>query len=408
MAGPLSGIRIIDMTTMMSGPLSTMLLGDQGAEVIKVESPEGEVMRKMGLEHSGMTSSFLCSNKSKRSFSVNVKTKKGLNILKELITESDVFVQNFRPGTAERIGLGEKELRKINNSIIYVSISGFGEKGPYSNQRVYDPVIQALSGLADIQKDSETGKPKMVRTVISDKTTALAASQAICAALYYREKTKIGQHIRLSMLDVMIYYLWPEGSSSLSFIGNELDPSQNQMGLDLVYKTKDRYITAGAVSDKEWLGMCKALDREDLINDKRFSNASVRMKNSNERRRITALEIAKYPSGDILKKLVAQDVPCAPILERKELLENDQVVINKIFKTHDSPSYGKIRSPRVAAIFSKTPCKSESLAPILGSDNKDILKELSYTDEQIRLLIKEGVIREKKIPSSHISRLATK
>ncbi len=392
MSGPLKGVKIIDMTTMMSGPLSTMLLGDQGADVIKVESPEGEVMRKMGLEYLGMTSSFLCSNKNKRSLSVNVKTEKGLNILKELISQSDVFVQNFRPGTAERIGLGEKELRKINNKIIYVSISGFGNKGPYSNQRVYDPVIQALSGLADIQTDRNKNIPRMVRTVIPDKTTALAAAQAICAALYYREKTTKGQHIQLAMLDVMIYYLWPEGSSSLSFVDKELDPSKNQIGLDLVYKTKDRYITAGAVSDKEWIGMCKALSREDLITDVRFNNASVRMKNSNERRKITALEIEKYYSKDILKRLAKEDVPAAPILGRKELLNNDQVTINKIFKIYDNPNYGKIRSPRVAAVFSESPCDSNTLAPLLGADNEAILRELSYSNKQISLFIKEGII----------------
>ena len=175
--GPLSGIKVVDLTAMVSGPAATMYLGDQGADVIKIEPLEGELMRKVGTNNKGMTNSFLCCNRSKRSLTLNLKDDKGVDILKNLIKEADVFVQNFRPGVADRMGLGEKELRKIAPQLIYVSISGFGENGPYSGQRVYDPIIQALSGLADIQRDKETKIPKMVRTIIPDKTTALTAAE---------------------------------------------------------------------------------------------------------------------------------------------------------------------------------------------------------------------------------------
>ena len=204
---------------MVSGPTATMMLGDQGADVIKVEPLEGELMRKVGDELNGMTNSFLCCNRSKRSITLNLKSKKGLQILKKLINTADVFVQNFRPGTVERMGLSYNKIKKINQNLVYVSISGFGEKGPYSQQRVYDPVIQALSGLADIQRDQITGVPKQVRTIIPDKTTGLATAQAISSALFYRERYGKGQHIKLAMLDVMIAYLWPEGSAALSFVG---------------------------------------------------------------------------------------------------------------------------------------------------------------------------------------------
>ena len=186
--GPLAGIKIIDLTAMVSGPTATMMLGDQGADVIKVEPLEGELMRKVGDELNGMTNSFLCCNRSKRSITLNLKSKKGLQILKKLINTADVFVQNFRPGTVERMGLSYNKIKKINKNLVYVSISGFGEKGPYSQQRVYDPVIQALSGLADIQRDQVTGVPKQVRTIIPDKTTGLATAQAISSALFYRER----------------------------------------------------------------------------------------------------------------------------------------------------------------------------------------------------------------------------
>ena len=204
--GPLSGVKILDLTAMVSGPTATMMLGDQGADVIKVEPLEGELMRKVGDELNGMTNAFLCCNRSKRSITLNLKNKKGLKILKKLILVSDVFVQNFRPGTVERMGIGYENIKKVNPNLIYVSISGFGEKGPYSRQRVYDPVIQALSGLADIQRDQVTGVPKQVRTIIPDKTTGMATAQAISAALFYRERYGKGQHLKLAMLDVMIAY----------------------------------------------------------------------------------------------------------------------------------------------------------------------------------------------------------
>ena len=247
--GPLTGIKVIDLTAMVSGPVATMMLGDQGADVIKIEPLSGELMRSVGAPNNGMTTSFLCSNRSKRSLTINLKHIEGINIIKKLLINADVIVQNFRPGTMKRMGLSYEEVKKINNNIIYTSISGFGDKGPYSKQRVYDPVIQALSGLADIQRDQETKFPKMVRTIIPDKTTGMAAAQAISSALFYRERYGKGQHIKLAMLDVMIAYLWPEGSSSLSFVGKESDPSSGQMGLDLVFQTKDnKYITAGAVT----------------------------------------------------------------------------------------------------------------------------------------------------------------
>ena len=390
--GPLTGIKVIDLTAMVSGPVATMMLGDQGADVIKIEPLSGELMRSVGAPNNGMTTSFLCSNRSKRSLTINLKDIEGIKIIKKLIKNADVIVQNFRPGTMKRMGLSYEEVKKINSNIIYTSISGFGDKGPYSKQRVYDPIIQALSGLADIQRDQETKFPKMVRTIIPDKTTGMAAAQAISSALFYRERYGKGQHIKLAMLDVMIAYLWPEGSSSLSFVGKESDPSSGQMGLDLVFKTNDnKFITAGAVTDKEWLGMCNAFDRKDLLVDPRFNTPRSRFDNKTERRLIIAQEIKKHNANDILQKLATNEVPSAPILNREELLENEQVLQNKIIEFHDSNIFGKIRSPRPAPIYSETPLSGEQLAPLLGENSIEILKELNYSDDEIKKFIKENV-----------------
>ncbi len=390
--GPLSGITVIDLTAMISGPVCTMMLGDQGADVIKIEPLTGELTRKVGASKNGMTTSFLCANRSKRSLTLNLKDPKGITVLKKLITKADVLVQNFRPGAMKRMGLSYGEVKKLNQEIIYTSISGFGEKGPYSNQRVYDPVIQALSGLADIQRDQKTNFPKMVRTIIPDKTTGMAAAQAISSALFYKERYGTGQHIKLAMLDVMVAYLWPEGSASLSFVGEEGDPSKGQMGLDLVFKTKDnKYITAGAVTDKEWLGMCNAFDRKDLLSDPRFNTPRARFDNKTERRLLIAEEIKKHNSIDILTKLHENEVPSAPILSRTELLENEQIIENNIIEFHDSKFFGNIRSPRPAPIYSDSPINGKQLAPLLGQNSIEILKEIDYKDHEIKNLLQEKV-----------------
>ena len=390
--GPLSGITVIDLTAMISGPVCTMMLGDQGADVIKIEPLTGELTRKVGASKNGMTTSFLCANRSKRSLTLNLKDPKGITVLKKLITKADVLVQNFRPGAMKRMGLSYGEVKKLNKEIIYTSISGFGEKGPYSNQRVYDPVIQALSGLADIQRDQKTNFPKMVRTIIPDKTTGMAAAQAISSALFYKERYGTGQHIKLAMLDVMVAYLWPEGSASLSFVGDEGDPSKGQMGLDLVFQTKDnKYITAGAVTDKEWLGMCNAFDRKDLLSDPRFNTPRARFDNKTERRLLIADEIKKHNSIDILTKLHENEVPSAPILSRTELLENEQIIENNIIEFHDSKFFGNIRSPRPAPIYSDSPINGNQLAPLLGQNSVEILKEIDYKDREIENLLQEKV-----------------
>jgi crotonobetainyl-CoA:carnitine CoA-transferase CaiB-like acyl-CoA transferase len=343
MPGPLHGIRILDLTAMISGPMATMILADQGADVIKIEPPSGDLMRQYGVIRKGMSSSFLSNNHGKRSLTVDIKSSAGLEIVLKLAATADVLVQNFRPGAIERMGLGEAAVRAVRPDIIYVSISGFGEHGPYASQRVYDPVIQALSGMAEIQADRETGQPRMVRAVISDETTAITAAQAITAALFARERTGQGQHVRLAMLDTMVAYLRPEASASLSFVGNEVEPARGQSGLDLVFKTKDRYITAGAVSDKEWLGMCRALQRPDLINDERFNTVAARSRNAAERRAIMSVELGKWSSGEILDRLRAENVPCAPVLSRTELLTDEQVLINGIIEIHEHPLLGPVR-----------------------------------------------------------------
>jgi crotonobetainyl-CoA:carnitine CoA-transferase CaiB-like acyl-CoA transferase len=392
MAGPLAAVRVLDLTTMVAGPVATRMLADQGAEVIKIEPPGGDLMRHFSDGHNGMSAFFLSCNRNKRSLAVDLKAPQGLAIVRKLIATADVLVHNFRPGAAERIGVGEDAVRGIRGDIVYVSISGFGESGPYAGRRAYDPVIQALSGLAEIQTDQDTGRPRMVRTIIADNTTALTAAQAITAALFARERSGQGQHVRVAMLDAMIAYLWPEAMPSLTFVGEESDPSAGEIGPDLVFATQDRYITAAALSDDEWAGMCRALNRQDLITDPWFNTAGARSRHAVERRGIMAAELEKWPAHEILPRLLDNDVPAAPVLSRFELLRDGQVQANHILEEYESPVFGRVRQPRPAARFDRTPASVRELAPLLGADNAAIMSELGYQGDEIARLERERVL----------------
>ena len=396
--GPLSGVRVVDLTSMISGPVATMMLADQGADVIKVEALSGDLVRGAGPNRSGITATFISSNRSKRSLALDLKDPRGRRVLEKLLATADVMVQNFRPGTIERMGFDEATVRKLKAELIYVSISGFGEQGPYAHQRVYDPVIQALSGLTAIQADGKTGRPRMVRTIIPDKTTAVTAAQAITAALFARERTGEGQHVKLAMLDTMVAYLWPEGMAGYTLVGREVKAARAQLAPELIFETQDGYITAGAVSDKEWMGMCRALGKPEWIEDPRFATLNDRAVNVVERIELTASVLATDTSAHWLGRLDAEGVPSAPVLSREELLTHEQLQANEIVHEYEHPIAGTTRQPRPAAIFDKTPAMIRRHAPGLGEHSAEILEELAFSDAEIAVLRDEGVIGVAAVP----------
>lgn len=393
--GPLEGIKVLDLTSMVSGPMGAMMLADQGADVIKVEPMHGEQLRHMAPPHQGVNAPFYSCNRGKRSLALDLKSEEGKKVLMQLVEEADVFMQNFRPGAIERMGFGEAVLRAINDRLIYVSISGFGEKGPYAQSRVYDPVIQALSGATDIQADRTSGRPQMFRIIIADKVTSLTAAQAVSSALYAREKSGTGQHIRLSMLDTMLSFFWPEGMAGMVYGEQEFDVRKLQGTQDLIYKAKDRFITAGAVSDAEWAGMCRALKREDWLEDERFSTSQGRMMNAQARKAMTAEEIEKWDSEELLVRFQEEGVPSAPLLERTELLHHEQILANNSIDRTVYEPFGEVRQARPAAQFDKTPSEIARPAPRLGEHTREILDHLGYDEGNI-----DDMIAEKTILSS--------
>lgn len=391
MPGPLDGTRIIDVSQMIAGPLATMLLGDQGADVIKVEPPgTGDLVRHLGAPRGGMAPTFATSNRNKRSVVLDLKRPGGLAVLERLVAGADVFVQNFRPGVAERMGLGESALRAVRPDLVYVSISGFGESGPYAQKRVYDPVIQALSGLADIQADRETGRPRMVRVIVPDKLTAMTAAQAITAALYSRTQSGEGQHVRLAMLDATVSFLWPEGMAAQTFPRDRQRLSRPSLAQDLVFETRDGFITTGAVSDAEWRGLARAAKRPEWLEDERFKTAGSRIAHVAARLELMAKVLRERTSAEWLERLDAEQVPCAPILRREELADHPQIRENELLVDSIHPSAGEMRQPRPAARFDRTPAEIRRPAPALGEHTDEVLSEIGHSAEEIATLRADG------------------
>jgi len=392
MPGALDGIRVLDFSTMVSGPVATAMLADQGADVIKIESPAGDEMRKIGNSRNGLTAGFFSCNRGKKSVVLDLKNDLAKKALEKLIGTADVLVQNFRPGAMERMGFGEHAVRKIKPDIIYVSISGFGETGPYAHKRVYDPVIQALCGATDIQADRDTGRPKMFRIIIADKVTSITAAQAISSALFSRERTGRGQHIKLSMLDTMVAFFWPEAMSGITFVGDEIDVTKYQGTMDLIYETKTGFITAGAISDSEWLGLCTVLNRPDWVDDERFATTTARFRNAEERKQLTAVEIMKWERDELLERLDAEGVPSAPLLTRLELLDDLQIHENHTIEIYEFEGHGKIRQARPAAIFEGTPSEVKSPAPRLGEHSVEVLESAGLSTAEVKELVAVGAV----------------
>jgi crotonobetainyl-CoA:carnitine CoA-transferase CaiB-like acyl-CoA transferase len=392
MPGPLDGFRVVDLTQMISGPVATMMLADQGADVIKVEPPRtGDLTRALGGTKRGVAPTFATANRSKRSVVIDLSNARGVAVLKRLVATADLFVQNFRPGTAERMGIGEGTMRAARADLVYVSISGFGETGPYAHQRVYDPVIQALSGLAAIQADVETGRPRMIRVIVPDFVTALTAAQAMTAALLARERTGKGQHVRLAMLDAVIAFHWPESMAAHTFLDQE-GRAYRQPSRDLIFETRDGYITAGAVSDAEWRGMCRALERPEWIDDPRFATPAARVINAAARLDLTAEVLKSRTSAEWLKRLEAEQVPCAPVLTREQVIRDAQVAANQLIVESEHPQAGRMRQPRPAARFSATPAEIRRQAPGLGEHTDEVLASIGVAGGELAALRAEGVI----------------
>ena len=401
MPGPLDGFRIVDLTAVISGPMATMILADQGADVIKVEMPDGgDFTRSVSNRRGGFSASFLNNNRNKRSIALDLKHPQGLGALMRIAAGADVFIQNFRPGVAERIGVGEDAVRAAAPDIVYVSICGFGHRGPLSAKPVYDPLIQAVSGLTTVQAGSDQERPRLVRTILPDKLTAVTASQAITAALLARERTGIGQHVRLSMLDSVVAFMWNSDMSSQTFVEHPVPQQQAQSFIDLIYETADGYISVAVQTDKQWLGLTRALETPEWLDDPRFKTTVLRQENIDDRLSLTQEALRGGTAARWIARLEAEDVPCVPVMTRGAMIDHPQIAANGIVIELEHDHAGPLRQARPAAEFAATPTEIRRGAPGLGQHNAEILGEAGFDPDEIAALDAAGVLGRRPDPEA--------
>lgn len=390
---PMQGIRIIDVTTNASGPMATGILADQGADVIRFETVgAGDPARHVGGVRGGLSAYFAQMNRNKRSMAVDLKNPALRPALYKIIESADVFVQNSRPGALDRAGYGFDDLKRVNPDLIYVSISGFGASGPAAGQRVYDPVIQSVSGFAAAQ--GVGGEPQLMKTIASDKVAALTASQAIAAALFARARGAVGgHHVELSMLDASLAFLWPEVFWNDSFVGSEgFTPKPLIASFYELFPTKDGHITLIIVGDGEFAGVCSVLGLEHLLQDPRFTSLTLRFANYAQMLGEIKAATARFTTDDVIAKLLKADVPCAKVNRLDEVAGDPRVQHGGSVIEYDHPVGGRMQQARAAAVFDGERLGVRLPAPSLGEHTEELLKSVGCTDAEIAAWREAGVI----------------
>jgi crotonobetainyl-CoA:carnitine CoA-transferase CaiB-like acyl-CoA transferase len=381
MAGPLEGIRVIELGALIAAPLAAGILADQGAAVIKVEPPgKGDLMRHVGSSRGGMSGLFHVLNRGKRSLALDLSDERGKDVLRQLVRRSDVLIQNLRPGVVERMGLGWDDLRALNPDLVYLSLSGFGRTGPYAHKRVYDNVIQAYSGIAGAQTDPRSGEPGFVRQLLIDKLAGYAGAQAVCAALLASARGRGGQQIDLAMLDAAIAFLYVDAAADRILLG---DGIAQQPGLGSGFaltRLADGWGTFTPFSDAEFKATCHALDAPELADDPALASTALRMRNferwTQAIRGTFAKNAARLTRAEFEARLDAHDVPHGVVRGLDELHLDPQVAASGIFVERDHPLAGRLREPRPAAFFRGTPAALGAPAPALGQHSNEVLAEL--------------------------------
>ncbi|MEL6793929.1 MAG: CoA transferase, partial [Pseudomonadota bacterium] len=308
----------------------------------------------------------------------------------KLFASADVILQNFRPGVADRLGIGFEDARAVKPDIVYASICGFGETGPYAHKPVFDPLIQSLSGLTTIQSGSDEVRPALVRTIVPDKLTAFTMAQGITAALFKRERTGEGEHIHLSMLDAVIHFLWSSDMGGHTFVGDEMQVERAQSYIDLIYETADGYISVAAFRRVDWEKLADACERPEWKTDERFKDAPGLEEFKNERLELTQEALRTRSSAEWIERLDRFDVPHAPVLTRREMIRHPQIAANELIIETDHPTAGRLRQTRPPMRFDNAPVKGPTGAPKLGEHTRAALRELGYAEEEIDALIGGG------------------
>ena len=394
--GPLSGVRVLDLTRVVAGPYCSMFLGDLGAEVVKVEQPgAGDDTRGWGPPFAGGESAYyLCINRNKQSLTLDLKSKRAVELLRDLVKAADVIIENFRPGTMERLGLGEKELRELNPRLIYASLTGFGADGPMSDWPGYDLIVQAWGGLMSITGTPE-GEPVKVGVAIIDLVAGLMLGKAVAAALFAREKIGVGQRIDTSLLEAEVASLINVGSNYL--VGGKVPTRWGNAHPNIVpyqnFQTADGYLVIGVASEVIWKRFCEAVGERELINDPRFADNSKRVENRSELIAILSQTFLQRRNDAWFKLLTDAEVPCAPVQTIDQVFQAPQVLQRDMLIEVEHPTAGKVRMAGIPVKFSVTPASVRMPPPLLGEHNDAILRTwLGMSAASIDELKKEKVI----------------
>ncbi|MFM7534254.1 MAG: CaiB/BaiF CoA transferase family protein [Acidimicrobiales bacterium] len=396
MPGPLEGVKVIDLSAIISGPWCCQVLADQGAEVIKVEPRQiGDLTRIGGFRVGTISALYANANRGKPSVALDLSGEEGVAVLKRLVSSADVVVQNFRPGAADRMGIGYEALRAVNPDVIYASISGFGPDGPYANWRVYDPVIQAVSGVVSIQKSLDIPIPDLVRTLVCDKATAHTAAQAISAALYARATGKArGQHLVIPMLDSALYWLWPDAFMAHTMFGPEVVPGATLYQIYRLQQTADGFLVYFSASDSEFQGLCRAVGHPEWIDDERFATPQMRQVVAHFEALGAMLHEAflTFPTEEIIDRLHAEQVPAAKVNSIEDVFEDPQVRTNGIVHTWEHPQAGTVKQAKPPVRWSETQHEPVWAIDALGESTEQVLRAHGYDDDGLAALRAAGVI----------------
>jgi crotonobetainyl-CoA:carnitine CoA-transferase CaiB-like acyl-CoA transferase len=394
--GPLTGIRVIDLSAVVSGPFGTSILADQGADVILVEQAHSpDLVRQSGAlvdSAQGVSAFWASMNRNKRAISLNLKDERGKELALALIKDADVVVQNFRPGAIDRLGLGWDVLHAINPDLVMCSISGFGSDGPYSHRPAFDAVVQSVSSYPTVQVDDD-GRPQLMATIVADKVTSMNVAQSVCAALVARSLGHGGQHIELAMIDASIHFLWPEAMWNHTYLDHETDTPDLASVINL-YPTSDGWAVIYPLgTDAQWQGLCSALDRPDLAADQRFSTLQGRIMHGEVVNKALEEETIKFTTVNLVKLMDEADVPSAPVNTREKMIADPHVQYRGIIEESVHPTAGRIRSVRSPALFSKTASAHTRHAPVFSEHTDEVLTELlEIPPDQLATLRADGVI----------------